>query len=72
LAADWPRGYINGVDLTEKRRLDAARQQVNQVRTRARPWRSIAALAAVASAGGRPRTAAPLQAPGRPPDVTAG
>jgi small-conductance mechanosensitive channel len=32
------------VDLTEKRRLDVARQQVDKVRTRARPWRSIAAL----------------------------
>jgi small-conductance mechanosensitive channel len=32
------------VDLTEKRRLDAARQQVDKVRTRARPWRSITAL----------------------------
>jgi hypothetical protein len=44
LAAGWPRGYINGVDLAEKRRLDAARQQVSKVKTRARPWRSIAAL----------------------------
>ena len=40
----WPYTYISWVDLTEKRRLDAARQQVDKVRTRARPWRSITAL----------------------------
>ena len=32
------------MDLTEKQRLDAARQQVDKVRKRARPWRSITAL----------------------------
>jgi len=37
-------GYTYGVDLTERRRLDAARQQMDKVKTRARPWRSIAAL----------------------------
>jgi len=37
-------GYTYGVDLTERRRLDAARQQMDKVKARARPWRSIAAL----------------------------
>ena len=32
------------MDLSERQQLDAARQQVDKVRTRARPWRSIAAL----------------------------
>jgi small-conductance mechanosensitive channel len=32
------------VDLVEKRRLDAARQRVERVKARARPWRSIALL----------------------------
>ena len=44
MATGWPHGYINWVDLTEKRRLDAARQQLDKVRTRARSWRSIAAV----------------------------
>ena len=33
------------MDLREQRQLDAARQRVDKVRTRARPWKSIAALA---------------------------
>jgi small-conductance mechanosensitive channel len=37
-------GNIHGMDLAERRRLDAARQQVDKVKTRARPWRSITAL----------------------------
>jgi small-conductance mechanosensitive channel len=36
--------YIGWVDLIEKQRLDAARQQVDKVRARARPWRSLTAL----------------------------
>jgi small-conductance mechanosensitive channel len=44
VANHWRRGYTSGVDLNERRRLDAARQHVDKVRRRARPWRSIAVL----------------------------
>jgi small-conductance mechanosensitive channel len=48
------------VDLTEQRRLEAGRQQVNKVKARTRPWRSIAALvlAAVTAALSRSARAA--------------
>jgi small-conductance mechanosensitive channel len=43
LTIDWPHRYINGVNFREEE-LAAAREQVGKVRTRVRPWRSIAAL----------------------------
>ena len=48
------------MDLSEKRRIDAARQQVDKVKARARPWRSIAALflAAIMAAASRSARAA--------------
>jgi small-conductance mechanosensitive channel len=59
MVTSWPTGYTPCVDLTEQRR-QAARQQVNEVKARARPWRSIAALvlAAVMAALSRSARAA--------------
>jgi small-conductance mechanosensitive channel len=60
MVTSWPTGYTPCVDLTKQRRLEAARQQVNEVKARARPWRSIAALvlAAVMAALSRSARAA--------------